>query len=535
MKYNMRKVITMFAAIAIAISAHAQTVQTGIKMYNYNKQVSAQRILTPLAATDPLANYYLGLSYISQGDLSRAGATFAKYPEDPANISGTARIAFLNKDAAKGMQIAKDLAGRAKKKEWLQLKYAADAIAYTNGGDYMQAINWYKQALTRADDADVHIALGDTYRKVPGGGGDAMTNYEDVTAKDPNNSLVYSHIGDLWYDARTYQNALDNFSKAKDADNSNPLPYKSLADAYANSGQYQKAAQNIRQYLVLSDSTLSDKMDYVTILYLAQSYCDAVTGAKWIMSSNAQMPDSVKTRLYGVLGYSEISCGDSIDALKNLRTYFQMQKASRIYSGDYIQMGKLFIKLNQLDSASFYYNKGIAGDTAKDKSDTYRDIAEAYKTKKQYCESADWYNNLVKANPNTQPLDYFWRGAMYYYCKNLGQALTAFTEYEAKYPDQPSASYWMGRAQAAIDSEATKGTAVESFKKYLDMTKDKPEKKTETKIVYEYLLLYDYNSKNTEDLKIYKEKLRTLDPKDTLLLQIEEAEKTPGAKPKKAK
>ena len=525
----------MFAAIAIAISAQAQsTVQNGIKMYNYNKQVSAQRVLAPLSASDPLANYYLGLSYLAQGNTSMASTTFSKYPEDPANLSGTARVAFVSGDAAKGMQIARDLAGKSKKKEWIQAKYAADAIAYTNGGDYNQAVTWYKMVLTKTDDADVHIGLGNVYRKIAGGGGDAMTNYEDVTAKDANNSLAYSRIGDLWYDARNYESALENFSKAKNADNTNPLPYKALADAYARSGKYQLALQNIKRYLELSDSTLSDKVEYVQDLYLAQSYCDAVTTARWIMNSGGNIPDSVKTKLYGVLGYSEINCGDSTDALKNLRTYFQMQKASRILPGDYIQLGKLYMKLNQLDSASYYYTKGVSGDTSANKTDNYRDIAEAFKGKKQYCQSADWYNNLVKANPNTQALDYFWRTVMYYYCGNdLSKTLASANDYEAKYPAEVTARFWLARAEAAIDSEATQGTAAEDFKKYLVMTGANTDKKNDLKLAYNYLLLYAYNKKNTEDVKLYKEKVRAVDPKDTLLLEIEEAEKTPSAKPKK--
>ena len=130
----------------------------------------------------------------------------------------------------KGMQIARDLAAKSKRKEWQAEKYAADAITYTQGGDYQQAVSWYKDVLTKnADDAGTHIGLGDALRKIPGGGGDAMTNYEAVTEKDAKNSLAFTRIGDLWYEAKNYESALENYGKAKDEDNTNPLPYKSLA------------------------------------------------------------------------------------------------------------------------------------------------------------------------------------------------------------------------------------------------------------------------------------------------------------------
>src|SRR5437016_4960533 len=137
---NTIKKVMMVTAVAGSFATGAQTLQDGIKMYNYHKYQSAERILTPLAATDAVANYYLGLTYLEEGKVDAAQGLFAKFPEDPANISGTARVAFAKKENAKGAQIAKDLAAKSKKKEWIQEKYAADAITYSTGTDYQQAV-----------------------------------------------------------------------------------------------------------------------------------------------------------------------------------------------------------------------------------------------------------------------------------------------------------------------------------------------------------------------------------------------------------
>jgi len=534
MMYNMKRGMIIIAALCFSISAGAQqTLDNGIKMYKYNKLQSAQAILAPLAATDPVANYYLGLSYLGMGNISLASTTFSKYPDDPANISGTARVAFANNDAAKGMQIARDLAAKAKKKEWLPMKYAADAIANSKGGDYRQAITWYTEVLTKTDDPEVHIALGDCYRKVPGGGGEAMNNYEHVTEKDPKNSLVLSHIGDLWYEAQNYPSALNNYAKAKDADASNPLPYKSVGEAYARSGKYQLALQNLKQYITLSDNSLNDKVEYLGIQYEAKSFCDAAKYAQDLIGNNQLTPEQ-KITVTGVLGFSLSECGDSILAIQYLHQYFQIQNPAKIKAGDYLELGKLYLKMGQLDSAGYYYNKGIAGDTAQNKTDIYRQIAEAYKTRKDYCKSADWYNNLVKANPNTQPLDYTWRGIMYYYCNDLDKAIISFNDFATKYPDQPYDIYWQGRTSSAIDSNATTGLAVPYFVKWIDKVGPDYEKKNDLKGAYEYLLYYYYNSKDKENENAYKEKIRKLDPADKALLSIEEAEKqaaTPAKKP----
>jgi len=533
MKYNISKVVLIVLAIAFSINANAQqTLDNGIKMYNYKKWQSAERILEPLAATDPKANYYLGLCYLESGNPSQANTLFLKYPDDPANISGTARVAFANKNVAKGMQIAKDLAAKSRKKEWQEEKYAADAIAFTDGGDYQQAVSWYKDVLTKTNDADVHIGLGDVYRKIPGGAGDAMTNYEDITEKDPKNSLAFSRIGDTWYEARNYPSALDNYDKAKNADPTNPLPYKSLADAYYRSGNYQKALENMKKYMELSDNSPADLFYEDGLLYQAKSYCDAVNLSKTLLPQ--QTDPAKKTELYGILGFSQAECGDSTEALKNIRTYFQMQAPTKITPGAYIQFGKLFLKLGMLDSAGVYYTKGISGDTAQNKTDIYRQIAEAFKAKKDYCKSAEWYNNLVVANPATQQLDYFWRGYMYYYCGgDYTKSLKSFEEFENKYPDSNPAIYWHARAGAAIDSEAKTGTAVPDFTKWLDKVGPNYDKKNDMKIAYEYLLFYYYNTKDKDNIKIYKEKLSAIAPDDSLLKQIEDAEKAESA-PRKA-
>src|SRR6185312_14933136 len=118
---------------------------------------SAEKILTPLAAGNAMANYYLGLSELGLGDINGAKATFAKFPDDAANMSGQAWIAFDQNNPTQGMQIAAQVAAKGKKKDWQPLKYAADAITYTNGGNYQQAVDWYKTALQYTDDADVHI------------------------------------------------------------------------------------------------------------------------------------------------------------------------------------------------------------------------------------------------------------------------------------------------------------------------------------------------------------------------------------------
>jgi tetratricopeptide (TPR) repeat protein len=530
----MKKLIMIAAGIALSFTTMAQaTLDEGVKMYQYKKYQSAQKVLSQLAAKDPIANYYLGLCYLESNNLKQASEQFEKYPEDPANISGTARVAFASKDATKGITIAKALAAKAKKKDIGPLVYAAESITYTDGGDNQQAIQWYKDALTKnPNDIEAHLGMGDTYRKMTGGGGEAMNNYEFIIEKANKNSLVLSRIGDLWYDARNYASALEFYGKAKDADNTNPLPYKSLALAYQRTAKYDIALQNIKKYIELSDNELSDKINYAEILYLAKSYCDAAKLAEEL--NNQTVPAEKKVTILGILGFSQAECGDSINAQKNLSQYFKLREAKYITPYAYIDYGKLWLRLNNLDSASFYYQKGINADTAKNKTEIYRQIADAFRMKKDYCKAADWYDNLIKSNPATQPTDYFWTVVMYYYCKDFTKGLDAANRFKTTHADQPSAYYWHGKLVAVNDPEAADSNALNSFNKYLELLGPaaikEPKKKSEVSAAYSYILLYYYNKKDKEQTKVYTDKLKEVDPAAEILKQLEAAGATPNRK-----
>jgi tetratricopeptide (TPR) repeat protein len=531
MNSNRRIALLTVSALIVALNVHAQSIGEGIKMYNYKKIKSAIKILQPLSATDPRANYYLGLAYLDDGNIAMAQAAFSKFPEDPANISGTARVAFAQKDPVKAMQILKDLVAKAKKKDVEQFRFAADAIIYSKGGDYFQAISWDSTVVKRGTkDAQLFIALGDALMKTPGGGGEAMNNYENVRDNFPEKSLAYSRIGDTWLGPRN-DLALENYRKAKETDSTNPLPYHALAQAYQYSGQYKLAMQNMKRYMELSDNSFEDKKLNIELLYQSKNFCEAIPLTNELMKTPA-LPDSVLTEFYGVLGYSQAFCGDSMLAISNIRTYLNREKTERKRGAVYFDFGKVWMKVGDLDSAAFYYGLGVATDSTADKAGKFREIADAFRLKKNYVKAAIWYDSLIKSAPGAEPADYFWRGYMLYYNSDYQKSLEAFQDYEKKYPEQPQALYMQGKVATLIDSESKTGTGEAAFLKYLDKF-EKTAKPNEMKIAYSYLVAYYFNSENKEKLPIYKEKLRALDANNATLLQIEAIEKE-RANPKKA-
>lgn len=518
---NTKKSIIIAAALSLSYGVHAQTVEEGIKMYNYERYQSAQKILEPLAAGNPKANYYLGLSLLGNDKKAEAKTVFAKFPEDAANIAGLAQVAYAEGNPTLGLQKAQEAASKAKKKDWEPLKYAGDALSV--GNNATQAVDDYTKALEKSpDNATIKIALGDAYQKIDGGAGKAMTNYQSVTEKDPKNSLAYSRIGALWYAAHRYDSALVNYSRAKDADPTNPLPYRDLANAYTYIGKYELAKQNSDQYLKLGDQSTADKIQHANLLYLAKYYPEAITEMQQLISSGTE-----KAYMYRVIGYSQYETKDYANAAKNMQTFFAKQSADKILPSDYLYYGKIFLQNGNVDSADFYYSKAIAADSTKDKSDLYRQIAEGFvalKTEAGYAKAGDWYGKIPAQNPDAKPIDYFNWGLYKYYGKNYQEAAKAFAAMRAKYPDQPSAVYWQGRVAAAIDNEGKSGEALPFFNDWLNINDPNYVKKpADLNKAYQYIALYYYNKGDKAQTQVYMDKIFAIDPNDSFAKQLKDA------------
>ncbi len=525
----MKKTIVVIAAMALSLGVKAQSLEEGIKMYNYERYATAHKMLEAKAGEDATANYYLGLAQLAEGKVNEAKATFGKYPEDAANKAGMARIAFEQKNVAEGNNIAGSVAAMAKKKVWEPLRYAADAVTYSDGGDYISAISWYKKALEISPNNEwLLIGLGDAYRQQSRAGkmssaGEAMTSYEKASSANAQNSLAYSRIGALWYAAKNYPLALENYEKAKNADPTNPLPYRDLANAYHRSGNYEKAKQNIEKYRELSDKSTEVELQYLDILYLSKDYKNAADKANELIKANPNDP-----RLHGLYGSSLYELGDTLknkEALDEFGIYINKYDRAKIKPRDYIVYGRMYMSNNMPDEANANFNKGIEADTSADKTEMYRTIAEAFKTSKDYAKSAEWYEKLVSTYPESPAIDYFWRGTMYYYSKNYAAAEKAFMAYENKYPDQPSATYWRGRTAAATDEEGKAGGAVEHYNKWLEKVGPNYEKKNDLMQAYQYLALVAYNKNDKATMQKYLIEIEKIDPANSFAKQLRGFEK----------
>jgi tetratricopeptide (TPR) repeat protein len=524
----MNRLLVTAVAAALAFNVSAQSVPEGEKMISYGRYESARKALEPLAAKDAKANYNLGIAQLELDDVAGAQATFAKYPEDFYNQAGTARVLFTQGKRDEATKLLTAIIDKAKKKDWEKYKVAADAITYTNGGNANDAITWYKKAIEiNGEDANILINLGDAYLKLAGGGGEAMNSYEKAVEKGTNNSLAYSRIGALWYRAQKYDDALKSYEQAKNADPSNPLPYHDLAEAYQRAGRYENALTNIEKFLELSDKSIDDQITYANLLFLSKKYPEAQAKIQELIGKGVSKP-----YLYRLIAYSAYETKDYTKAQQNMQLFYSKQDPSKIISDDYIYSGKIMAALGVQDSskakmyndsATYYFNKVVTADTAKDKRALYLQIAEAFKESKDYAKVGAWYGKIVADNPETSSEDYFYWGYWNFIGKNYPEATKAFQAMRTKYPDEPSGVYWQGRVAAAIDNDAKTGGAVQFYKDWLAINKEGyVHKPADLMNAYQYLTYYYYNSNNEKETMEWVNKILAQDPGNEFANQIKD-------------
>jgi tetratricopeptide (TPR) repeat protein len=362
-----------------------------------------------------------------------------------------------------------------------------------------------------------------------------MTNYETAVAKDAKNSLGYSRIGALWYAARNYSDALTNYGKAKEADPNNPLPYNDLANAYYYVGKFDLARQNIEKYLELSDQSCDDKIRYANILFLAKDYAQAISRMQEVMGTCGEKP-----YMYRVLGYSQYETKDYQNALTNMKTLFAKSEPGKIIPKDYKYMAQIYGALRELDSTNFYVAKRQSADTSSNKKPGYIEDAEIYKsinTEAAFVKSAQYYKMAIDADPGAATAtDYFYWGLMEYYGKRYPEAAKAFEQMEAKYPDQPSGTYWRARVAAAEDNEGKTGAAEPHFKKWLAIPDNEAykHKPADLNMAYQYLAIVAYNKNDKAATREYIAKIKSIDPQNALAAQLESLMSKPAANSKPA-
>jgi tetratricopeptide (TPR) repeat protein len=527
----MKTKMCMLAALLLFTvqAVFSQSLDDAKKDLYYQHYNTAKQSLTQLASSKPSGEvyYYLGLAEIGLEDYQAAKASFQKGiqtdPQSALNYVGLGRVSISSdKDftaAKQSFQKAWDL---SEGRDFNVVRGILNATALSPKADGQYAIDLVTQfkdnrknrkyELTAPD----YTAMGNVYANLPDGGGKAATNYETAESTDPKFAEAFYQEGNLWDRARQDSLALQFWNGAISADqNYSPALYALYS--YYRVRDLTKAQDYLNKYMALSDDKLNAQVNLVDVLYLQKEYQKAIDQANQLNTQPIN-PDT-KTRLYKLIAYSQLALGDSLDAKKNMDTYFQKQDTDKVLPKDYQFYADVLKKLNEDSLSLVYLNKYVDKDTSTN-LEFIRQEANSLRESNDFKAADLWFNKLFSTADTTQltMADYYYRAFSKYGAATKGMgswddAITYWKKFTTKYPDQPSGYYYIAQCQQAQDTAYT-GLAIDTYNKYISKLKP-DELKSKADIltrIYSYMAgCYETQGDDAKALE-YAGKLIAMDP-----------------------
>jgi len=568
---NRRKSLIV-ALLCVANGVMAQSVEDGLKDMYYGKYKSAKETFEKVAAAKPdeRAYYYMGIAELSLENKDGAAAAFQKglqaIPNSPLLQVGMGRIDLINNNAAAAKQKFEAAATATQGRNGDVARAIADANSSVKGGDHGYALSTMEKLLNNegrkkkeqytATAAD-YIELGDAYRVLGGeNGGKAISTYDKALELEPNNAEAIMKQGLVNYNAKLLQEAVNDWTKATNTDPKYAPAFFELFEFYItpkkNQLSWDKAAEYLQKYMEVGDPADKLKNEYylAAISFYKKDYDAAINKAKTVLP---QVPAEEKGKFTRLLADAYLQKGDSMTAKQTIDEYVKTAGESKLEPNDYKLLSEIYGRVKIKDSvqaavvdslASLYLEKYASLDTTKD-VDHYREVAEKFKTLRDYDRSAEWYGKLTTDftdEQNTGKIqDYFWKGTMEIYANKPKNADSTFGTFVSKYPTQEALGlYWRGRANMLNDKEAKEGSAVPYFTKFFEVGGESKVKPNLLMYPYQYMMIYYYNKEDKTNLKTWMDKVLSLNPNDPAAKQIQEnlastakSSAKPGSKPAK--
>lgn len=526
----MKTKMCLLAALLLCTvqAVFSQSLDDAKKALYYEHYNTAKQSLSQIVSSKPNAEayYYLGLADAGLENYDAAKADFQKGIQTDANSAlnyvGLGRIAIVSdKDFNAAKQSFQKAWTLSEGKDFDVLRGILNATALSPKADGQYALDLYTQfkdnrknrkyEMTAAD----YTALGNLYANQPDGGGKAATNYETAESTDAKFAEAFYEEGNLWDRARQDSLALQFWNSAIGADpNYSPALYQLFT--YYRVRDLSKAQDYLNKYMALSDDKVNAQVNLVDVLYLQKNYQQAVDQANQLMD---KVNPATQTRLYKLIAYSQLAQGDSLDAKKNMDTYFQKQDTDKVLPLDYKFYADVLGKLKEDSMSLIYLNKFVDKDTSTN-LDFIRNEANSLRESNNFKAADLWFDKLFKTADTSQlnMADYYYRAFSKYGAATKGMgtwddAIVYWQKFTQRFPDQPSGYYYIGQCQQAQDT-AYKGLAIETYNTYISKLKP-DELKSKTGVltaIYSYMAgCYETQGDEAKALD-YAGKLIAMDP-----------------------
>jgi predicted Zn-dependent protease len=518
--------VTLGAAATAATAQDIAAAQKAIELERYNEARGMLR-----SASSPEANYELGRLY-QMRDLDDSAAIYFNKAAGPTPFgqvaAGRAALVKGQNDAA---ATSFDAAAKAtKNKDAKVLTMIAQAYGESDVKNIDKALTYVNAAQTAnkgKDEPTLMVARGEIYLHSDQGGGEAMTSFDRATMANPNYAQAYYKKGELNVRSRNAQEAITNLEKAIQLEPKYAPAYKELAEMYYYAQQYPKALSTFEQYRGVAERSTNTDAEYASFLYLTKKFPEALTEVNNVL---AKEPNNVT--MNRLKAYTLYETGDYAGAATAMENYLRTAPAEKIIADDYAYQSRILGKTNKAQESLVAINKAIELAPASKKADF-----EAEKTKIQLM-NKDYSGALgaLQEKAKTGDLaDQYRLAAAYASAKQYPRADSVFNIINTAKADYVPAYIARAKVNAAMDPDASKGSAKPYYEKYIELGSADPAKyKAGLVESYDYLGAYYAQKNDKASAKTNFEKALAIDPADDFAnksLKIVNGAGTPAKKP----
>ena len=494
-------------------TAFSQTLKDAERATDLERYRDAIKTLQPLSNSSEEAKLYLGDAYLRAG---KADSAAIYYNQAGANTKSAIGMVAAGKAAlVKGNVSAaeaqfENAIKASKKKDANVYMLIGQAYADANVKDNTKALEYINRAneLTKNNNAESYIVLGDINQLNANGGGPAMTAYDRAIQIDPKNAKAHYRRGQLYVRSRNFNEAQTALQAALAADPNYAPAYRELGEMYYFAGKYPQALENYRKYTSMAENTPETRAKYASFLFLTKDYAGTIKEAQEVLKQDPK--NAVMNR---VMAYSLYETDKNAEALTTMENYFKVADPAKVLASDYAYYGRMLSKGNKNDLAQTNFDKALQMDP--NNVELMDDIASFYASQKSYDKAIPLYNKIIESKPKNLNVYNVRLADAYYANKQLNEADALYSEVLKANPTYAHGLFQ--RARIADDKDVDKsGDAKPMYEEFIKVVNQDPTKAESYKgylIPANYLLgFYAYKAKDYATAKKYWQEVKRLDP-----------------------
>lgn len=349
-----------------------------------------------------------------------------------------------------------------------------------------------------------NILIGDAYL-VKNEGSYAMSYFNKASYIDANSPVVSWKKGNLYSNARNYDEGMKMFQEGlvKDVD-FGPI-YRDIGELYYRAKQYKKAIENYQLYLQKIDNNDDAQFRYGSFLYLTQDYKTALT-----VFDQLEQKKYTNTVMYRLKGFCLYETASYDKGLEYMTKFMKETPPEKYLSVDYEYLGKLYLKKDNDSMAT----KNIEFACLKDSSkyNLWTDLGAYYFSKNKYDAAIISYNKKFE-KMKADDTDYLNIGKAYYFGKKYKEADSTFKYLVEARPTAYIGYIYRARSNAYLDTDYKTGQAKPYYDKVIELcAADEIKYKEPLLESYQYVATYYMYKKDKVNADLYWNKVLKIDP-----------------------